>query len=512
MGEPAPSTGAAAAKHASLWLETATPSDFPALSEDVAVDVAVIGAGIVGVTAAVLLKRAGATVALVEAGRVGAGVTGHTTAKLTSLHSLTYAKLISSFGEVPARRYAEANQAAIERIARFVEEEGIECDFRRRTAYTYADEGGDLDPILAEVDAARRLGLPASFVEEPPLPFATAGAVRFEDQAEFQPTAYVRALAATIPGEGSHVVERSTATAVRDHPRRVDTDGGTVYAREVVVATHQPFLYRGLFFARTHPEREHVLALRLAGDPPEGMYLSTESPSHTFRAHPTRDGELLIVGGESHKTGQGGDTMERVRRLEAWARERFDVRAVVYRWAAQDNMPVDGLPFAGRLTRRSTDLWVATGLRKWGLTNGTAAAMILTDEILGRPNPWASVYDATRFTPLASATELLKENADVALRFLVGRAWGERDGLADLHRGEGRIVRLGGRQLAAYRDEEGVVHAVSPVCTHLRCIVAWNSAERTWDCPCHGSRFDVDGRVVQGPAIRDLERQVVDTG
>ena len=511
MAEPGANTDAEGAKVASLWLEHSPPTDFPPLTDDVAVDVAVLGGGIVGVTAAVLLKRAGMTVALVEANRVGVGVTGNSTAKLSSLHGLIYADIVSSFGEDAARRYGEANQAGIERVAAFVEEDGIDCDFRRRSAYTYAEQGDDPSPVKQEAETAARLGLPATFVTDTPLPWPVAGAVRFDDQAQFNPAAYVRALARTIPGDGSHVGERTRAVAIHDRPRRVETSHGRIYARDVVIATHQPFPYRGLFFARVHPEREYVLALRVGGDAPEGMFLSTESPSHTIRPAPGEDGGLLVVGGESHPTGRGGDTMARVRRLEAWARDRFDVRSIELRWSTQDNMPVDGAPFVGRLSRRSRRLWVATGFKKWGLANGTAAAMMLSDEILGRANPWISAFRSTRFKPLASAQELVMHNADAGLRLAAG--WiqrGEAVEPAELEPGEGRVVRLEGRPVAAYRDEGGVLHAVSAVCTHMGCIVAWNSAETSWDCPCHGSRFDVDGRVLQGPAVRDLAPRQVD--
>jgi Rieske Fe-S protein len=236
------------------------------------------------------------------------------------------------------------------------------------------------------------------------------------------------------------------------------------------------------------------------------MYLSTESPSHTVRSHPTAKGEMVIAGGESHKTGQGGDTAERVARLERWARERFDVRSIEYRWSTQDNMPVDGVPYIGRLAPFQKRIWVATGFMKWGLTNGTAAGMILTDLINGRDNPWADLFDATRFKPLASAKELVKENANVGVRF-VGDHLGRPDvrSTDELAPGEAGIVRRGAGKVAAYREQDGTLHAVSAVCTHLGCQVKWNEAETSWDCPCHGSRFHFTGRVIQGPAVKDLE-------
>jgi glycine/D-amino acid oxidase-like deaminating enzyme/nitrite reductase/ring-hydroxylating ferredoxin subunit len=491
-------------KNTSLWVDTAADTDYPVLTPRLHVDVAVLGGGIAGLTTALLLKREGATVAVVEAGRVGAGVTAYTTAKVTSLHGIQYQSVESSFGADGARAYAEANEAGLALVAGFVDELRIDCDFRRKPAGKIEDE----------VEAAARAGLGASYTEETDLPWPVAAAVRVEDQAEFHPRDYLLRLAEEIPGDGSYVFERSRAIAVAGgEPVRVDTTRGSLTADDVVVATHFPFLDRGGYFARMHPERSYALGLylRRGARAPQGMYLSTESPSHTVRSHPTARGELVIAGGESHKTGQGGDTAARVARLERWARERFDVRSIEYRWSTQDNMPVDGVPFIGRLAPFQRRIWVATGFMKWGLTNGTAAGLILRDLIAGRPNPWADLFDSTRFKPLASAKELVKENANVGMRFVGdhGARPDERT-VSELGPGEAGIVRRGAGKVAAYRDPDGVVHAVSAVCTHLGCQVKWNEAETSWDCPCHGSRYHYTGRVLQGPAVADLEPKPVD--
>jgi glycine/D-amino acid oxidase-like deaminating enzyme/nitrite reductase/ring-hydroxylating ferredoxin subunit len=492
-------------KPSSLWLDTAARRDFPTLQGDLEVDVAVLGAGITGTTTALLLKQAGATVALVDAGRVGGGVTGYTTAKLTSLHGLTYKRLLSSFGEQGARVYGEANEAGVARIASFVAELEIDCDFERRSNYTYAESPDEREQIEQEVAIATRLGLPAAFAEEIDLPFPVAAAVEFSNQAQFHPVRYLLALADRIPGNGCQLLERTAALAVDDgSPCSVRTERGFIRAAQVVVATHMPFLDRGLFFARVHPERSYVLALRVEGNLPRAMYLSTEQPAHSIRAHPFDGGQLLLVGGESHKTGQK-DAVGCYRRLERYARERFEVAAIDYHWATQDNMPVDGMPYVGKLWPFSDRILTATGYKKWGLANGTAAAMMLSDLVFGRPNPWVDVFSSTRIKPLASARKLLEENADVAVRFFGDRLT-KRLSTSKPAPGEGKIVRSGLGQTALYRDESGKLHSLSARCTHLGCIVRWNGAERTWDCPCHGSRFSHDGRVVQGPAVWPLPR------
>jgi glycine/D-amino acid oxidase-like deaminating enzyme/nitrite reductase/ring-hydroxylating ferredoxin subunit len=490
----------------SIWMETTPATTYSPLEQDTEVDVCVIGGGITGITAAVLCKEAGLTVAVVELDRVGAGVTGYTTGKVTSLHGLIYAQVRSRFGEDGARAYAQANQAGLELIARWVRDRGIDCDLRRKPALTYAEDGSDLGDVRDEVEAAAAAGLPASFTEDVDLPWPVAGAVRVEDQAEMHARKYVLALAGTLPGGGSHVFERTRALGVDDgDPCRVHTDRGEVVARDVIVATHYPMLDRGLFFARLSPERSYALAVRVRGDVPQGMYLSTESPAHSLRAVPHPGGELLIVGGEGHKTGQGGDTVERYERLEAWARERFDVAEVAYRWSAQDAMPADGIPYVGRLSPVSRHVWTASGYRKWGLTNGTAAAMMLTDLIRGRENAWTGTFDANRFKPLAAAPALLKENVNVGAHFFGDRLSSpDARSLDELGPDEGGIVAVEGEKVAAYRDADGTLHTVSPICTHLWCQVKWNRAERSWDCPCHGSRYDVTGKVLQGPAVDDL--------
>jgi Rieske Fe-S protein len=273
-----------------------------------------------------------------------------------------------------------------------------------------------------------------------------------------------------------------------------------------VVATHFPFPDRGLFFARVHAERSYCVAAPLTGPAPEGMFISASSPTRSVRFHPAGERELVIVGGEGHKVGQGGPTSPRYEALEEFTREHFGAGEVAYRWSAQDNYSADGAPLVGRVTPRSRASYTATGYRKWGLAMAAAAAEILTDAIAGRENPWHDFFDSNRLTPFSSAPSLVKENANVGFHFFADRLTRRSaDTTDDLAPGEGKIVSRHGRQVALSRDESGVVHAVSARCTHLGCIVAWNDAERTWDCPCHASRFAADGSVLQGPAVHPLE-------
>jgi glycine/D-amino acid oxidase-like deaminating enzyme/nitrite reductase/ring-hydroxylating ferredoxin subunit len=481
----------------SLWLEEAPPeTSRPPLDRDITADVAVIGAGIVGVTASLILHEAGARVVLIEAGRVGHGVTGHTTAKVSSQHGMIYARLRDTHGADAARAYGAANESALAWIAKRVAADDIDCDFRRRASYAYARSRADVED---EARAAQAAGLPATLVDETPLPYAVEAAVRFDDQAEFHPLKYLNALAAQLPEIYEHTHAVQAGEAVR-------TPGGRITAEHTIVATHYPFLDRSLAFARAHPQRSYVIACRIGGAPPTGMFISGDSPTRSVRAAPRRDEELLLVGGEGHRTGTGGDTEQRYQRLEDFAREHWDVRSVEYRWSSQDPTVVDSLPLVGRATPFEDRVLMATGFAKWGITGGTAAALALCDLVRGRENPYASLWDPNRLNLRASARKLVTENAVAGARFFTDRlSKPGRRPLSDLAPGEAGIVNHRGEKVAAYRDEAGTLHAVSPTCTHMACQVNWNTAERSWDCPCHGSRFAPDGTVLEGPAVHRLE-------
>ena len=491
----------------SIWVATTPETDYPQLSTDVEVEVAVVGAGITGITTAVLLKRAGKRVALLDAKRIVRGATGYTTAKVTSGHGVVYTQLTETFGEDGARIYAESNQAAIERIA----ELGADCDFERKDNYVVAEKPEEREQLEREAETMRKLGLPASFVTETPLPYDVAGAVRLENQAQFHPRKYLLALAETIPGDGSHVFENTRAHFVnQSDPCVVETEQGNVRATDVILATHLPFMDRGFFFAKAHPHRSYAVAALIdRAKAPDGMFINAGVPTRSVRT--IRDGDRLLIqtGGQGHKPGRPGeDESEKYDALDDFLREHWpEAGPVEYRWSTQDYMSVDRVPFVGWLSRRSEHVYVATGFNKWGMTSGTVAAEILADAVLGKRNPWASLYDSKRLDLRASAPKLAKENATAGLLFFKQRlARGAKRSPEDLAPGEGALLTIGGLKRAVYKDDGGEVHVFSPVCRHLWCYVEWNEAERTWDCPCHGSRYTGDGRVIQGPSVQNLRR------
>jgi len=485
----------------SLWTADLPDNAYPAV-RDTRVDVAVVGGGIAGVTTALRLKRAGLTVAVVEADRVGGGVSGNNTAKVTALQSTVYSTITDKHGTGAAADYAAASLAGVAEVAALAG--SVDCDLRRAPAYTYAFGPDELPAVEHEGLAAARAGLPVDRDrgEGMGVPFEVYGAVRLDDQLALHPVRYVRGLAALVDGDGSHVFEHSRATRVSEgSPCRVHTATGDVTADRVVIATHYPILDRGVYFARLEPTRSYCVAVGLrSGAPPTGLAISAGSPSWSLSAY--RD--QLIVCGQGHQTGDRPGEPYAV--LEAFAREHWDVEEVTHRWSAQDPSAYDQLPMVGPYTPGSTRLFVATGFMKWGLSGGTFAAMLLSDLITGVDNPWAARFSPHRFS-LKSAPKLLELNGRTAAS-MVGdrlRPPDTRD-LADVPRGQARVVGKSG----VYRDEDDTLHAVSLRCTHLGCLVRFNDAERSWDCPCHGSRFDVDGNVLEGPATKPLTRHDVD--
>ncbi len=501
----------------SLWIATTPTTDYDALDGGLTVDTAVIGGGITGLMTALELTERGHEVAVVEADRIVESTTGHTTAKLTSQHGLVYDYLVSEFGYDRARQYAEANDAAVEKVERIVDEAGIDCDFERSAAYTYAGSEKKVEKLRDEVDAATELGLPASFTRDVPLPVDAAAAVRFDDQAEFHPRKFLLAVAERVVGDGNYVFEETRATDVSPGRRpRVTTERGDVVADQVVVASKFPAYDPAGYFARMHPKRAYLLAVRIAGTPPEGMFYSVGSPPATVRSAPANgaddeegEEELVLVGGQSHTPSLGGpETSERYRRCERFAREVFDVESVEYRWSTHDYEPVDRVPYIGKLGPGTRNVYVATGFKGWGMTHGVASSEILADLITEGESPWADVYNPLRMRPAASAKRFFEENSIVGARFVGDRMRSHLREETLPAAGEGRVVREGGKPAGVFRDDDGDLHAVSAVCPHMGCLVDWNDAERTWDCPCHGSRFDFDGSVLEGPAkdgLSDLD-------
>ncbi|WP_034385427.1 FAD-dependent oxidoreductase [Deinococcus sp. YIM 77859] len=464
---------------------------FSPLDQDTQADVVVVGAGIVGVTTAYLLACAGRQVVLLERDEVGSGETARTSAQLTASLDFRYFELAAFHGEERTREIARSHTAAIGEIERIAREEGIACEFMRMPGFLFAppEQSGDL---TREGEAMRAAGLDVRMVEPPAGTRNLGPCLRLEHQAAFHPLKYLRGLVLAAQRRGVRVYTHSPVTAYDKH--EVVTEGGArVRAAQVVLATNVPVADRVKFSFRLEPYRTYLVALELTGPLEQAHYWDTLDPYHYVRPV----GPLLLVGGEDHGVGRADDAEERYERLETWARERFPVGQRREVWSGQVENTPDGLAYIGE----SGGVFVATGDVGNGLTHGTIAAGLIRDLIQGRANPWAELYDPNRL-PRGNRSHWLKEGVSAAA--YLGEWVTPGDDLRDLAPGEGTVVRRGLRKLAVYRDEEGQEHVRSALCSHLGCVVHWNSGEKSWDCPCHGSRFSPLGKVLHGPAREDL--------
>ena len=471
-------------------------------------DVVVVGAGVTGLSVALLLARAGCSVLVLEARAIGAGTTGGSTAKLSLLQGTTLSRISRRQRNETVARYVAANQEALAWVNRYADEHGVAR--QERPAFTYATSGAGLRSAGRELRAAESVGLPVTWTDTPELPFATRGAVCLPGQSQLDPLELLRALAADLRAHNGTIVEGARVRGIHGRgPVRVETDHGSTRADTVVVATNMPILDRGAFFARATAQRSYAAAFRVPQAAPSGMYLSADTPSRSLRSTPSRSGaggDLLLVGGNGHATGRGGPTGPRVADLVAWAREHFDVGDPTHVWSAQDYVPASGLPYAGSVTPGRDDILVAGGYAKWGMTNGVAAGLALAAKLLGTPPDWASAYDPWSLRQVTGVADAVKYNAEVGLELT--RGWlapVRRNGNAVPADGQVRYEGLGAPIATCHT--EGEVRRFSAVCPHLGGIVRWNDAERSWDCPLHGSRFGEDGEVLEGPATTGLTRR-----
>lgn len=494
----------------SYWIESASLPRFPKLDMDLDVDVAVIGGGIVGLTAAYLLKSAGLTVALLERDRCASVDTGHTTAHLTCVTDLYITDVIDDFGREAARAIWDAGCIAIDQIEANIAAEGIECHFERVPGFLHeALDDGDAMAVdfREQTEAARQLGFDATYLDNVPV-FGRPG-IRFDNQARFHPRAYLSALARAMPGEGCHVFEHTTADEVTDDPLAVKAGDHTVRCDYVILATHNPLMGKsGLVNATLLQTKlalysSYVVGARVAKNAVfDGLFWDTADPYNYLRIDPKRDHDLVIFGGQDHKTGQAEDTSACYAALEKTLARAIPKAAIEYHWSGQVIETNDGLPYIGETSERQ---FVATGFSGNGMTFGTLAAMMARDAALGRTNPWQDLLAADRKRLKGGTWDYLLENKDY-LYYLVRDRFAAAQGktLRGLRRGQGKILDLDGERVAASRDKKGVLTVLSATCTHMGCEVKWNQAESTWDCPCHGSRFKPDGAVLAGPAESPL--------
>lgn len=437
-----------------------------------------------------MLKQKGREVVVIDAAEIASGNTKNTTAKITSQHDLIYSKLIAEFGEEKARQYAKANELAIKKYKEIIEDKRIECDFEEKPAYVYSLN--EIDVLKEEVEAAKNLGIDAEFVDEANLPFKINGAVKFNNQAQFNPLKFLKGISNELI-----IYENTRALEIKEN--LVVTSGGNITANNIVVATHYPIMNApGYYFMKMHQERSYVLALENTSEI-DGMYIDLNKEGYSFRTY----NNLLLLGGISHRTGENeeGGSYDKLRKV---AKNLYPKAKEKYYWSAQDCMTIDGIPYIGRYSSETSNIYVATGFNKWGMTSSMVSAMIISDMILEKENDFSEIFSPRRFDLSLSINNIANDLIETAKNFIAQKVSIPSSEIEHIKNGHGGIIEYNGEKVGVYKNKEGKEFFVSTKCTHLGCQLSWNADELTWDCPCHGSRFDYKGRLIGSPATKDL--------
>lgn len=475
----------------SIWDESCEFDKREELKGDIKTDILIIGAGITGILIGYFLKQNGREVVLIDKSEIARGNTRNTTAKITSQHDLIYNKLIQEFGEEKAKQYARANELAIRKYREIIKERKIECDFEELPAYIYSLN--DTDLLKREVDAARHLGIDAEYVEKVDLPLEVKGAVKFNNQGQFNPLKFLKDISKELT-----IYENTKAIKIEEN--LVSTDKGNIVANHIVIATHYPIINApGYYFMKMHQERSYVIALENADNNIKGMYIDYEKQGYSFRNYKG----LLLLGGISQRTGENesGGSYDKLRNI---AKDLYPNSREKCHWSAQDCMTIDGIPYIGKYADSTPNIYVATGFNKWGMTSSMVSAMIISDLILEKDNDFSEIFSPKRFDLSLSINNIANDLVKTAKNFIAQKISIPSSEIQHIKNGHAGIVDYNGQKVGVYKDENGKEFIVSTKCSHLGCELHWNADELTWDCPCHGSRFDYTGKLIESPANKDI--------
>ncbi len=490
-------------KAKSFWIDSTPGTNFSKLENGLKMDVVVLGGGIAGLTTAIMLKESGKSVAVIEARRIVEDITATTTAKI-SAHAFFYSTMLDNLGKEKTQMFAEANLKAVESVSKLISKYNIECDFHRTPCYIYTEAEEEASIYKSEAEIAPELGLPVSYTEYISFaPNAKAGVV-YKNQAEFHPRKYLLGLSKEIAGEGSYIFENTRVLNVKKGASyKIETNQGSIEADNIVVATHTPIYDPDSLYAYLSVRRSYIMMYHAKEPFPDGMYVCL-NPFHTYRSIPTGKGKMIMIAGEHQIVGTPIDTRECYKRLEKYTADNWEIESIEYHWSNQDDTAPDGFPIIGETSKPG--VYVATGFGGWGMTHATTAALLITDLITGKQNPLTELFNPLRFKDSKPVVSSEDEKLETARNFQENKIpWPSDIEIPDLSRGEARVIGNGKKKFSVYLDEEGYMHRLQAVCNHRGCTLVWNTAEKTWDCPCHGSRYNYKGQVIHAPALIDLK-------
>lgn len=487
----------------SYWVDSTPTTNFKKIDSNLSTDVCIIGGGITGVATAYMLKDSGLNVTILEASKIDMGVSANTTAKITSQHGLLYDYLIKSYGIDTAKKYLDSNEEAINLIKKIIEKENIDCDLKAQDAYIYTLNSNYIQKIKDETETVRRLGLDAKLVTETPLPFNVKAAICFPNQADFHPRKYILGLLPAL--NNINIFENSKVTNIKhkNGMYNIYVNNCIVTCKYLVLATHYPIKnFPGMYFLKMYQDKSYVVAVDTKTKLFNGMYLSAEEPTTSFRVA----NNLLLVGGSGHKTGANNIDLDKSYiNLENYIKTLYPNSEIKYTWSTEDCVSLDKIPYIGEFSSIFNNMYVATGYKKWGITTSHVAARIISDKILGNENKYASIYSANRLHPIKNRKEFGNIIKQSIYSLAINKIRKPKLDYTEIENNCGGIVNYKGTKIGLYKDSNGKLYAVKPYCAHLGCELSWNNLEKTWDCPCHGSRYDYTGKIITEPTTKNLE-------
>lgn len=495
----------------SFWLENIDKIEGNGhLENDTNADVCIIGAGIFGLTTAYYLCREGYRVVVIDKGNIANGVTGHTTAKITSQHDLIYSYLSKEYGIKFAKKYYEVNEQAIKNIIEIVEKNNISCDLEKKSSYIFTEKKEEIAKINEEIEAMKYINDLEDFkAEDINLPFKTLGGIEFKNQAQFNPLKYAKGLVKYILSKKGRIYDNTLCIDVKKENDEftVFTEKNKIYAKYIVMASQYPFLkIPGMYFLKMYQSSSYVIGIKTNEKLPDGMYINVEEPKLSFRTAIDKDNnKILLIGGAGHKTGEKVTYEGTYGILERKAKELYKDSEIIYRWSTRDAITLDKIPYIGEYSSMYKNMYVATGFNKWGMTTSNVAANIVTEKIKGNGSIYEEIFKAERLNPIKNKGEVKNMVVDSIKGIIGNRIKEENISIEDIPNNSGGIIDIDGEKVGIYKNEEGKVYKINPVCTHLGCILEWNDADKTWDCPCHGSRFDFKGNNIYDPAFKNLD-------